>query len=337
ITVTESGDGADERLVIASTVVVPQSVTDRLTFLERNLALTVLRDQIDTGWSVLKMVDGIADEFEDETGIDTAGSTGKSYDATGDFYCNIPLAVSLVPLLTSNTSSGSLSANSEYSSVYAAWKAADANAGTWWHSTGTGVSYWDYTLTASAAVNGYSITPSDAKSYSWKFEAWNGASWVTLDTRSSVTFSAGVTQTFSFVNATSYGRYRVYFTAVGGDGYTRIIAFEFLYMGTAADMVLTSQTYAAAAQPDVARLVLLHQPMASVTLNTDAIVEVSRNGGTNWTAASLSDQGAFDTVTRVLAATADLSAQPAGAAMKWRLRTLNNKEQRLHGVWLQWR
>ncbi|MBC7953433.1 MAG: hypothetical protein H7Z12_16635, partial [Rhodospirillaceae bacterium] len=46
ITVTESGDGADERLVIASTVVVPQSVTDRLTFLERNLALTVLRDQI---------------------------------------------------------------------------------------------------------------------------------------------------------------------------------------------------------------------------------------------------------------------------------------------------
>jgi len=33
---------------------------------------------------------------------------------------------------------------------------------------------------------------------------------------------------------------------------------------------------------------------------------------------------------------ADISAQPAGTSTKYRIKTLNTKDQRLHGVGLQW-
>lgn len=66
--------------------VLPGAQTlQRLAFLERNLAVNTLRDQIDTGWSVLKMVDGIADEFEDTSGVvlaPAAPMTGKTYIGT---------------------------------------------------------------------------------------------------------------------------------------------------------------------------------------------------------------------------------------------------------------
>ena len=39
------------------------------------------------------MIDGIADEYEDETGINTGASINESYDAAGDFYEPTQLAV----------------------------------------------------------------------------------------------------------------------------------------------------------------------------------------------------------------------------------------------------
>lgn len=69
IVLTESNGGGDGRLVVSSTVTVPTAIFDRLDFLERNLAVNTLRDQIDAGWSVLNMVDGIADEFADQDGV----------------------------------------------------------------------------------------------------------------------------------------------------------------------------------------------------------------------------------------------------------------------------
>ncbi|MEW5727912.1 MAG: hypothetical protein AB1918_08815, partial [Pseudomonadota bacterium] len=102
-------------------------------------------------------------------------------------------------------------------------------------------------------------------------------------------------------------------------------------------VLVSSAVLAAASTPVEARLVLLHQPMETVTLNTDLIAEVSRDDGTSWTAVTLAAEGAFDATTTILSGTADLSAQPTGTAMRWRVRTLNSRCQRLHGVWIQWR
>lgn len=67
ISVTVQDDLGVKSLVIASSS--PDDLTVRLDFLERNLALNTLRDQVDAGWSVLNMVGGVADEFEDTNGL----------------------------------------------------------------------------------------------------------------------------------------------------------------------------------------------------------------------------------------------------------------------------
>ncbi|MBI2240581.1 MAG: hypothetical protein HYU59_07230 [Magnetospirillum gryphiswaldense] len=71
ITLSVAQDTDGRRMVVASDT--PAGLEERLAWLERNLAVNTLRDQIDSGWSVLKMVDGIADEFEDTSGVDVNG------------------------------------------------------------------------------------------------------------------------------------------------------------------------------------------------------------------------------------------------------------------------
>ena len=104
-----------------------------------------------------------------------------------------------------------------------------------------------------------------------------------------------------------------------------------------ANMTLISDTVTAETQPDEAKIVILHEPVDTVTLNTDLKAFASRNGGTNWTQITLADEGVFDGSINVLTGDADISGQPAGTSMEYKIETLNNKEQRLHGTALQWR
>ena len=76
----------------------------------------------------------------------------------------------------------------------------------------------------------------------------------------------------------------------------------------------------------------------TATLNTDITLEASRDGGTTWTAVTLSDFGPSPiSGARVLKGSATVSGQPSGTSMKWRVKTFNTKEQRVHGLWMQWK
>ncbi|NCC60062.1 MAG: discoidin domain-containing protein [Verrucomicrobiae bacterium] len=52
-----------------------------------NIALLAFRLAVQGSLTIQKMQDGIVDEYEDETGVDTGESTA-SYDASGDYYSN---------------------------------------------------------------------------------------------------------------------------------------------------------------------------------------------------------------------------------------------------------
>jgi len=54
--------------------------------IEANIMLNAFRIAINGSLSQFGMVDGIVDEFEDESGIDTDSSTNESYDSTNDYY-----------------------------------------------------------------------------------------------------------------------------------------------------------------------------------------------------------------------------------------------------------
>lgn len=128
----------------------------------------------------------------------------------------------IVPNMTGYTTpSGIASASQEYSSpTYAAWKAFDGSvydSTNNWLTANTAftppqwIQYEFPTpkLIAGYAVRGYSFGNIPT---AWQFQAWDGSSWVVLDTVSGVSsINPGVVRTFSIT--TSYSRYRLYITA----------------------------------------------------------------------------------------------------------------------------
>ena len=73
------------------------------------------------------------------------------------------------------------------------------------------------------------------------------------------------------------------------------------------------------------------------TLNTDIIASVSRDGGSNFTNVTLVDEGYVTGASgqRVLAGLVDISGQPSGTSMRWKLALANN-QSKIHGVSLSW-
>jgi hypothetical protein len=113
---------------------------------------------------------------------------------------------------------------------------------------------------------------------------------------------------------------------------------EYEGVTTVQNCTFRSLPVAADAAPDTVRLIALYDDISTTaTINTDIIFEVSRDGGTTWTAATMVNEGDYTGTIDILASGAtDISAQPSGTSMLVRARTLNTKEQRVHGWWLQW-
>jgi hypothetical protein len=340
----------------AGTIALPdgtaQAVLDRLAFLETNLAVTVLRDQIDTGWSVLKMAGGVADEFEDETGIGSL--VNGTYDNAEDYVHN-PIQ-SVVPQ-AAGTPIGNMTQGGGLAAAFDGTTNQTMNAGAYTNGSQTpsgrryGYIGKDWGAGHSKVISGFVAT--GASDHGFKESSTPtivctllGSATNDPTTATNLGSAAGVTDATGLVIAKLSGlsvssAYRFHWIRIdtAADGGENVnIAELILYESPGSnDMEIVSTATTAQAQPSEARLVLLHQPIDAVTLNTDVTVEVSRDSGTTWNAGTLVDQGAFDATIRILSATIDLSAQPAGTAMKWRFKTFNAKEQRLHGVWMQWR
>ncbi|OAN50153.1 hypothetical protein A6A04_01715 [Paramagnetospirillum marisnigri] len=88
---------------------------------------------------------------------------------------------------------------------------------------------------------------------------------------------------------------------------------------------------APASAPGVAGLLVLHKAVDAVSLNTDFTAEATRNG-TGWTQGTLQDTGLTISGYKVLWTAIDLSGQASGTTVKYRLKMLNSKLQRVKGV-----
>ena len=128
----------------------------------------------------------------------------------------------------------------------------------------------------------------------------------------------------------------------GGDGWIGIRYTTNGFPGVALDMTLVSNAVTAETQPTKADLVMTYTNGAgTATIGTDLTAEVTRDGA-NWTSFGLSassDQGDTGGHTILTAHDIDISGQPAGSAMQYRIKTLNQsatKETRIHAVSLGW-
>ena len=53
-----------------------------------NIGVLGFKIAVNEGLTIYNLVDGVVDEFNDESGIDTAENTNAIYDSTSDFYSN---------------------------------------------------------------------------------------------------------------------------------------------------------------------------------------------------------------------------------------------------------
>ena len=100
-----------------------------------------------------------------------------------------------------------------------------------------------------------------------------------------------------------------------------------------------SNAFTASSAPSTSRIVVFQETASgSPTLNTDIIASISRDGGSNFTTATLSDSGYVtgSSGQRILTGVATVSGQPSGTSMRWKLALANN-QSKIHGVSLQWK
>ena len=98
---------------------------------------------------------------------------------------------------------------------------------------------------------------------------------------------------------------------------------------------LVSNAFTAATQPDTARIYV--HVTGSGVVNTDLTAEVSRDGGTTWTTATLTlDRTLADGTKAYSDNSINISGQPSGTSMKYRLSMLNNVLSEFLGTVLQW-
>jgi hypothetical protein len=104
----------------------------------------------------------------------------------------------------------------------------------------------------------------------------------------------------------------------------------------ASSTTIISEPFTSTSVATSARIVVFEEDVDSPTLNTDIIASISRDG-TNFTNATLSDSGYVtgSSGQRILTGQADISGQPSGQSMRWKLALANNTVK-IHGVALQW-
>jgi hypothetical protein len=103
-----------------------------------------------------------------------------------------------------------------------------------------------------------------------------------------------------------------------------------------ASTTIVSTAFTSTTVATTARIVVFEENVDTPTLNTDIIASVSRDG-TNFTNATLTDSGYVtgSSGQRILTGQADISGQPSGQSMRWKLALANNTVK-IHGVALQW-
>jgi len=304
-----------------------------------NIVLNAFRIAVQGGLSVRNMVDGVVDEFEDETGVDTGTSTNETYDATTDCYHNP--GGTTADLCTGGTASAS---NYDAGTPANAFDNATGNS--------SRIGYYGGTTTLPGHVqydfgSGNAKTITKLRLYAIQSDSGNygsvngftlqgsndGSAWT--DVYSGTHGENTGWEDFTFSNATAYRYYRVRVDTSWYSGRWSIDEIEMMGNLSPQDMTLASNAVTAEAQPDDAFVVLWEEDVDAITVNTDIKAWASRDNGTTWTQVMLAEEADLSTG-RILTGSADISAQPLGTSMIWKVTTHNGKGLRLHGIGLEW-
>lgn len=328
------------------------------------IAALAFQQQAANGTSLYSLGNMIFDQYEDETGIDGAASTNQTYDASNDNYYASPTWVSDASYTPDSTRPGfssqtvrvvvaaaALSESGEsLRFTFQAGSGADFSIDdAWVYEQASSGDAWDGDATNKARItfssnNGFDLTSggsvvSDEVAAPWfdnskalviAFDVKTDSATDDPAAKTSVTNWASYNSNASTDEAGDAVPSSSYLTTDNGVGLTEIEVSD------PDNMTLVSESFTAASAPSTIRGYLDITNTGGGTPNTDFTFEVSRDGGTTWTTGTLVeflDQGS----NRKLFTTGDedVTGQPSGTSVEYRVKTLNNLDCTVNGAGVQ--
>ena len=344
-----SSTNADDRLIYEEETANLSVNTETITDNRSDIRLAFLKIAENSG-DRLNMVDGIADPYEDETDVT---NTNGSYDSSSDFYTSLaPDAVIDPDGLTYSgdfTHQGGLAAAFDgtkhqantASAVRQGDTAGPVYLGVDW---GSGVTKTVKYIKVYGATNtSFHNAPSTHNIF---FDIIGHSSDVPgsatdLGEGSAFSCPTGQTDQETQTDATTLSAFRFHWVDChsGTSNATWTISeLEFYEAGSVENMTLLSDAFTAETVPTIGRIHIQVAPQEVFTLNTDLTAEISRDGGTTFSAATLVQTATLaDGTIAYEDNNVNISGQPSGSQMKYRIKTLNSKELRIHGAVFQWK
>ncbi|UHA71800.1 hypothetical protein [Paenibacillus sp. 481] len=169
----------------------------------------------------------------------------------------------LIPkMINNNAPAGIASASTQYSPLYAAWKAfnnsiVDGYTDTWESNTNSGWLAYEFPYTV--AISKYTLTNFDGTRApkNWTFEAWDAptSTWIVLDRRTNESnWRSAEKREFTFTNKAEYNKYRINVTENNGG--------EFVCIG---DMEMMKESFSIKATPGESLVYLSWEALNDVT------------------------------------------------------------------------
>ena len=300
------------------------------------------------------MVNGTFDAFNTDTLSGVSGTTGQTYVSASKLYRNgasgsVQISQSSGTAVGNLTNGGGLAAafdgNTSQTDANSAYVGSYVSAGIIGKIYGTaqavtGYNAWSATNDYGFQGGGGSVTTTIQLQGSNNSTTGLDGTWTTLDTTTVNTSGVGqqtVSRSGVLPGASSYTGLRLYITssANGGMETFDVCELQFFALQPPNAMTLVTPAVTAATSPVSVQIQVLWLDLSgSAVLNTDLAASVTENGGTGWTAVTLTDTG--DTVSgfHVLTGTASLAG--SGTSVQMKLVT-SAKSQQIAGTAMMWR
>jgi hypothetical protein len=297
-------------------------------------SLLALQVADNTNTAIFTSNNRVADSFDALTYVDTAGATNLDTGTAGVLKPTAPET-----RITGGTMTSPLGAGTP----------ANLND----NNTGTASAVVVNDLTAVSDINNRifakldlgsvkTITKIEVKQYSYSaggltaqglYYSTDGSSWTILGAK----FAANTVPT----NTSRTGSVSARYVAIIQDAtlYTVTISATDLnaYESPTQGLTVRSESFTASAAPTGMKGVIRVKEVDAATAGTDYALDFSRDNGTTWTTATLTELFTAPGSIRVCETNlVDVSAQPSGTSLRWRFRTGNGKMVELHDALLYW-
>jgi len=315
---------------------------------ETNMLLLALKVAVIGSLVKYGMVDAIADAFVDESGVDTGASEYVTYDGGSDLYESDTGTETWAETLNADNT---VWANGTIRQVLSAADISTSGSAiriTVQASTSAGFEVDNFAIVERDSVANGTTIPTEIL-----FDGTSGlilaagesatSDWLTYaldetkdylliaDLAADVGARVLIGTGLIYYKAASDSYNTQNLTADGNQSNTYLFSSVEIFAGS---MSLQSETSDADAQPDTIRMVMIAGNTAGYTINTDYKGWVSRDAGTTWTQVTLADEGDYSSDAKVLEGEADVSGQPAGTSIKWKV--TSDKDIDVRGIGLLW-